>query len=144
MQEGCVTEENVISILDVKINPSTNNDSVEELSTSINNSTSQNNKSEPVYVNSDVDNTYLKVSIYKVHLSDDGIRLSVKVSWNVLKDERQTEDWIGYYTLGLYFSTYYLIIYYCDIQSRYSQTNAEIIFYLTTYLIVFINIFMIT
>lgn len=96
-------EESVISVLDVKINPNTNNDSVEELLISINNSTTQNNKSEPVYVNSVVDNTYIKVSIYKVYLSDDGIRLSVKVSWNVHRDERQTDDWIGYYTLGLYF-----------------------------------------
>lgn len=100
MQEESITEETVISILEVKINSDINNDSVKELSTSIN-STTQNNKSEPVYVNSDVDNTYLKVSFNKVYISEDGIRLSVKVSWNVLRDDRQTEDWIGYYTLGL-------------------------------------------
>jgi len=85
-----------------KINTITNDDPVEKLSESTNNNTTQNNKSEPVYVNSDVDNTYIKVSINDVHFSEDGIRLSVKVLWNILKDDRQTEDWIGYYTLGLY------------------------------------------
>lgn len=111
LQEDKVTEVSVINKLKVRIDPNTNNDSGEK-STSINNSTPKTNKIEPVYVNSDVDNTYLKVSIIKVHLSEDGIRLSVKVLWNILKDDRQTEDWIGYYTLGLYlfFSFDYLNI----------------------------------
>lgn len=83
------------------VNPNTNDvDSVECLSSSFNNSTPKNKNSEPVYVNSDVDNTYLKVSVNKVHLSDDGIRLSVKILWNIPKDARQTEDWIGYFRLG--------------------------------------------
>lgn len=86
----------------MKINPSTNDDSIEKLSSFIENSSTKNNKCEPVYVNSDVDNTYLKVFINEVHLSEDGIRLSIKVLWNILKDDRQTEDWIGYYRLGLY------------------------------------------
>lgn len=100
MQEDNVTEESIVKILEVRINP--NDDSVEKLSTSVNNSTPQHKKNEPVYVNSDVDNTYLKVSINKVHLSEDGIRLSVKVLWNIVKDEQQTNDWIGCYKLGLY------------------------------------------
>jgi len=93
-----------------KINTITNDDPVEKLSKSTNNNTPQNNKSEPVYVNSDVDNTYIKVSINEVHLSEDGIRLSVKVLWNVLKDDRQTEDWIGYYTLGLYLCIFVILL----------------------------------
>lgn len=102
MPEGNVTEETVVSTLKVKINSNTNYGSIEKLSKSASNNTPQHNQSEPVYVNSDVDNTYIKVSINKVYLSEDGIRLSVNVLWNILKDGRQTEDWIGYYILGLY------------------------------------------
>lgn len=110
MQEGNATEGTILSILDVqKINSNTNDDSVEKLSKSTNN-ISQNKKSEPVYVNSNVDNTYIKVSINKVYLSEDGIRLSIKVLWNVLKDDRQTEDWIGYYILGLYLCIFVILI----------------------------------
>lgn len=83
-------------------NQSINDDSVEKLPTIINNNTSKNDRSEPVYVNSDVDNTYLKVFINNIVLSEDGIRLSIKLLWNILNDDRQTEDWIGYYKLGLY------------------------------------------
>lgn len=102
MQEENVSEESVVNILEVRINQNTNDDSIENLSTSINNSIPKNNKNEPVYVNSDVDNTYLKVYINKVHLSEDGIRLSVKVLWNIVKGDRQTKDWIGCYKLGSY------------------------------------------
>lgn len=102
MQKETISEESVVNILEVKINPNTNDDSVENLSTSVNNSILKNNKNEPVYVNSDVDNTYLKVFINKVHLSEDGLRLSIKVLWNIVKDDRQTEDWIGCYKLGSY------------------------------------------
>lgn len=85
----------------MKINSNTN-DLAEKLSTSINNSVNKYNESEPVYVNSDVDNTYLKVTVNKVHLSEsaDCIKLSVNVLWSVPKDDRQTKDWIGYYRLG--------------------------------------------
>jgi len=100
LQEEAISEESVVNILEVRINPNTDDDSVENLSTSVNNSVLKNNKNEPVYVNSDVDNTYLKVFINKVHLSEDGLRLSVKVLWNIVKDDRQTEDWIGCYKLG--------------------------------------------
>jgi len=102
LQEENVSEESVVNILEVRINPNTNDDSIENLSTSVNNSIPKNNKNEPVYVNSDVDNTYLKVSINKVHLSEDGVRLSIKVLWNIVKDARQTKDWIGCYKLGSY------------------------------------------
>lgn len=88
-------------------NQSINDDSVEKSSTSINSITSINNRSEPVYVNSDVNNTYLKVSINNIVLSEDGIRLSIKLLWNILNDDRQTEDWIGYYKLGLYLFIYF-------------------------------------
>jgi len=102
LQEETISEKSVVNILEVKINPNTNDDSVKNLSTSVNNSILKNNKKEPVYVNSDVDNTYLKVFINKVHLSEDGLRLSIKVLWNIVKDDRQTEDWIGCYKLGSY------------------------------------------
>lgn len=100
-KEDIVTEESIINILEVK-NQSINDDSVEKSSTCINDSTSKNDRNEPVYVNSDVDNTYLKVSINNIVLSEDGIRLSIKLLWNILNDDRQTEDWIGYFKLGLY------------------------------------------
>lgn len=103
-----VTNGTVLNIVEEKVNPCINDDSVEKSSISIYNSFSQNNKNEPVYVNSDVDNTYLKVSVSKVHFSENGIRLSIKVLWNILKDERQTEDWIGYYIIGL---NLYLILF---------------------------------
>lgn len=107
MQEDKVTTGSVINLSEVRIDPNTHDDTDEKLSTSINNRTPKINKNEPVYVNSDVDNTYLKVSIIKVHLSENGIRLSVKIVWNILKDDRQTEDWIGYYSLGLYIFVYF-------------------------------------
>lgn len=88
-----------MNILEVRINPNTDNDPVENLSISVNNSIPKN---EPVYVNSDVDNTYLKISINKVHIFEDGIRLSIKVLWNVVKDDRQTKNWVGCFKLGLY------------------------------------------
>jgi len=91
-----------VNILEVRINPNTNDDSVEKLSTSVNNSIPKNNKNEPVYVNSDVDNTYLKISINKVHIFEDGIRLSIKVLWNVVRDDRHTKDWVGCFKLGSY------------------------------------------
>lgn len=102
MQEENVSEEYVVNILEVRINPNTYDDSIENLSTSINNSIPKNNKNEPVYVNADVDNSYLKASINKIHLFEDGIRLSIKVLWNIVKDDRQTKDWIGCYKLGSY------------------------------------------
>jgi len=102
LQEDNVSEEYVVNILEVRFNPITDDDSIENLSTSINNSIPKNNKNEPVYVNSDVDNSYLKVSINKVHLTEDGIRLSIKVLWNIVKDDRHTKDWIGCYKLGSY------------------------------------------
>lgn len=86
----------------MRINPTTNDDSIEKFPSFIESCPTKNNKCEPVYVNSDVDNTYLKIFFNEVHLSKDGIRLSIKVLWNILKDDRQTEDWIGYYRLGLY------------------------------------------
>lgn len=87
----------------MKINPNTSNDnSNEKLSIFSDNITPKNSQSEPVYVNSDVNNTYLKVFINKVHLSEYGIRLSIKVVWNILKNDRTTEDWIGYYITGSY------------------------------------------
>lgn len=101
LQDDKTTEVSVINILNIRTDSDSNNDS-SEISTSIKNSIYKTNKIEPIYVNSNVDNTYIKVSIIKVHLSEDGIRLSVKVFWNILKDDRQTEDWIGCYTLGLY------------------------------------------
>lgn len=91
-----------MNILEVRINPNTNDDSVEKSSTSVNSSIPKNNKNEPVYVNSDVDNTYLKISINKVHIFEDGIRLSIKVLWNVVRDDRQTKDWVGCFKLGSY------------------------------------------
>lgn len=110
MQEDHVSEETVISTLEVRVNPSTNDDSVEELSTSITDEIHQNNKTEPVYVNSDVDNTFLKVSVNKVNLTEDGFRISVKVSWNIVKDDRTTEDWIGCYKSGSYLHHFLYII----------------------------------
>lgn len=100
LQEDNITEETVISTLEVRVNSSTNDDSVEELSKSITDEIPQNNKAEPVYVNSAVDNTFLKVSVIKVNLSEDGIRISVKFSWNIVKDDKTTEDWIGCYKSG--------------------------------------------
>lgn len=98
------TDETVLNILEVKINPSTFNDAtVQTLSTSTTiNNTPLNSKSESVYVNSDVSNSYLKVFVTKVHLLECGIRLSLKVLWNILKDDKPTEDWIGYYLTGSY------------------------------------------
>lgn len=87
----------------MKINPNTSNDnSIKKLSTFSDDITPKNSQSEPVYVNSDVNNTYLKVFINKVNLSEYGIRLSIKVLWNILKNDRTTEDWIGYYITGSY------------------------------------------
>lgn len=99
-----ILRETVLNILEVKINPSTFNDgTVEKLSTSTTiNNTPLNSKSEPVYVNSDVNNSYLKVFVTKVHLLECGIRVSLKVLWNILKDDNSTEDWIGYYLTGSY------------------------------------------
>lgn len=101
MQEDVIVG-TVINILEVKINPNTLNDNSIEKSTFSDNITPKNSQSEPVYVNSDVNNTYLKIFISKVHLSEYGIRLSIKVLWNILKNDRTTEDWIGYYITGLY------------------------------------------
>lgn len=83
-------------------NSYTNDDSIQKLSSCINNSTSKSDNNEPLYVNFDVDNTYLKVSINNIVLSEDFIRLSLKIFWNIPNDDRQTKDWIGYYKLGLY------------------------------------------
>lgn len=102
-----VTNGTVLNIVKVRINSSLNDDSVEDFQTSVYKSFSQNNKSEPVYVNSDVNNSFLKVSVKKVNSSENGIRVSIEVSWNILKDDRETEDWIGYYIIGLYL---YLIL----------------------------------
>jgi len=107
LQEDNVSEESVVNILEVRINPNTNDDSIEKWSPSVNNNIPKNNKNEPVYVNSVVDNTYLKVSINKVYISEDGIRLSIKVLWNIIKDDRQTKDWIGCYKLGSYIKLFY-------------------------------------
>lgn len=97
-----VIEGSVIKILEIKINPSVSDNSVEKLSTSINCDDTENKKCEPDYVNSNVDNSYLKVSVHKAHLSVDGIRLSVKILWNIVKDDRPTEDWIGFYRIGTF------------------------------------------
>lgn len=93
----------------MKINPNINDDSIEKLSSFIENCSTKNNKSEPVYVNSEVDNTYLKVFVNEVNLLEDGLRLSIKVLWNILKDDRQTEDWIGCYKIGLYLYIFVLL-----------------------------------
>lgn len=90
-------------------NQNINDDSVGKSSTCINDTISKNDRNEPVYVNSDVDNTYLKVSINNIVLSEDSIRLSIKLLWNILNDGRQTEDWIGYYKLGMYVFIYLFI-----------------------------------
>lgn len=120
-----VTDKTDLNIPIVKINSSAfDGCTVKILSTSKTISKNPSSyKSEPLYVNSNVNNSYLKVRVTKVDLLERGIRLSLKVLWNIVKNDRQTEDWIGCYLSGLneMFFCIFIVDILCNISVRTRQ-----------------------